>query len=217
MNKLLLNIQMFAEFNANLTDLIKKHTADDVFNGEDALKDLNDQILKYNSKNQPKVETFKDKAREEVIKELGIENVTNENQLKAHIASLSSDEKSQENIRLTNDLKEITDKYTILDKDYKTTSGKLNGFLNEKVLINDGANPKDVDYDVFQINKLVSDEKDFTQASEEYKLANPNRFNAEITPTTKQPITTGKPRVVVQTKEISGVRQKLIDKGLLKE
>jgi hypothetical protein len=165
------------------------------------------------------MDKLKVEARESAIKEfiegVGIKDVINTDQFIAYAKRLESDEKSQENIRLTNELTEITGKYNTLDKDYKTTSGRLNGFLNEKILINDGANPKDVDYDVFQINKLVSDEKDFTQASEDYKLANPNRFNAEQQPQTKAPITTGQPRVVSQVEEVSGVRQALIDKGLL--
>jgi len=101
MNKQLLNIQMFAEFDGNLADLIKKNNVikEDGTIDVDALTKanemLNSNILKYNSKNQPKVEDFKIKAKEEVIKELGIETVTNEVQLKAHIASLSSNETAQ--------------------------------------------------------------------------------------------------------------------------
>jgi uncharacterized protein YihD (DUF1040 family) len=214
MNKLLLNIQMFAEFNANLTDLIKKHTADDVFKGEDALKDLNDQILKYNSKNQPKVETFKDKAREEVIKELGIETVTNENQLKAHLASLSSNETAQalttanaRVVELEGLNKDLTGKYT-------DASGKIVGFENKTFLMGKGVNPDFVDFLTDRIGKDVNEETDFSTAYDTYAKDNPQYFTTTPTPT--KPITTGQPRVVTQVSEVSAVDQILIDKGLMK-
>jgi hypothetical protein len=216
MNKLLLNIQMFAEFKANLTDLIKKHTVDDVFKDTEALKDLNDQILKYNSKNQPKVETFKDKAREEVIKELGIENVTNENQLKAHLSNLTGTEQAQ-------DLKTALDKVIELEglnKDlagkYTDASGKIVGFENKTFLMSKGVNTDFIDFLTDRIGKDVSEDTDFSTAYETYATANPQYFTTA--PEVKAPITTNKPHVVAsQGKEVSSVEQILIDKGRLRQ
>jgi hypothetical protein len=205
----------------NIKKTIEEFTVEGVTDFDAVNEAVQKQTGDIVAKNKPDMDKLKVEARESAVKEfiegVGIKEVTNVDQFTAYAKRLESDEKSQENIRLTNELNDITGKYNTLDKDYKTTSGRLSGFLNEKILIGDGANPKDVDYDVFQINKLVSEEKDFTQASEEYKLANPNRFNAEQQQPTKPTITTGKPRVVVQGKEVSGVRQILIDKGLLKE
>ena len=215
MNKLLLNIQMFAEFNANLEDLIKKHTVEDVFNKEEALKDLNEQILKYNSKNQPKVETFKDKAREEVIKELGIDNVTNENQLKAHIASLSSDEKSQNLIDLKAKYDVLNDTHIDLTGKYTDATGKLIGLENGKYLLGKGVNPDYIDFLAHTIGQQVNEETDFSKAYETYATSNPQYFNATQQP--NKPLTTGKPQVADQSKPVSGVRQVLIKQGLLKE
>jgi hypothetical protein len=209
-------MEMKMKFNIEKT--IEEFTVDGVINYESVNEAVQKQTGDIVAKNMPDMDKLKVEARGSAVKDfiegVGIKEVTNVDQFVAYAKRLESDEKSQENIRLTNDLKVITDKYTILDKDYKTTTGKLSGFINEQTLVRDGANPKDVDYDVFQINKLVSEEKDFTQASEEYKTANPNRFNATPTPT--KPITTGQPRVVTQISEVTAVDQILIDKGLMK-
>jgi pyridoxine 5'-phosphate synthase PdxJ len=221
MNKQLLNIQMFAEvkdklFKANLQDLIKKFTVDDVFNGEEALTELNTQINKFNSKNQPKVETFKVQAKEEVIKELGIETVTNENQLKAHIASLSSNETAQ---NLTTALAKVTE-LEGLNKDltgkYTDASGKIVGFENKTFLMGKGVNPDFIDFLTDRIGKDVSEETDFSKAYETYATSNPQYFTTA--PEVKAPITTNKPHVVAsQGKEVSSVEQILIDKGRLQQ
>ena len=204
---------MFAEFKANLTDLIKKHTADDVFNGEEALTDLNDQILKYNSKNQPKVETFKDKAREEVISELGIKNVTNESQLVAHINGLSSDETAQDLIKMTTDRDKYKTDYDLLEGKFSAVNGKLTAYDREKLLIGKGVSATDADYHLFQINKLVTEDLDFETATNEYAKTNPNAF-------TVQPVgtkTTGTPRFPQSgNTEVDPIEQALIDKGRIK-
>jgi hypothetical protein len=175
---------------------------------------LNDQILKYNSKNQPKVETFKDKAREEVIKELGIESVTNENQLKAHIASLSSNETAQ---NLTTALAKVTE-LEGLNKDltgkYTDASGKIVGFENKTFLMGKGVNPDFIDFLTDRIGKDVSEETDFSTAYETYATSNPQYFTTA--PEVKIPITTSKPHVVASNvTQVSGVEQALIDSGRL--
>jgi pyridoxine 5'-phosphate synthase PdxJ len=222
MNKLLLNIQMFAEFDGNLQDLIKKNNVikeDGTIDADALIKAngmLNSNILKYNSKNQPKVEDFKIKAKEEVIKELGIETVTNENQLKAHIASLSSDEKSQNLIDLRKDYNELNDKHIDLTGKYTDASGKLIGLENGKYLLGKGVNPDYIDFLAHTIGQQVNEETDFSTAHEKYATANPQYFTT--VPEIKPPVTTNKPHVVGnQTKEVSGVMQLMIDKGLVDE
>jgi hypothetical protein len=205
----------------NIKKTIEENTVDGVTNYDAVNEAVQKQTGDIVAKNMPDTDKLKVEARESAIKEfiegVGIKDVINTDQFIAYAKRLESDEKAQENIRLTNELTDITTKYNTLDKDYQTTSGKLSGFINERTLVNDGANPKDVDYDVFQINKLVSTDKDFTQASEEYRTANPHRFNV-TTPEIKTPITTNKPHVVAsQGTEVSAVEQILIDKGRLQQ
>jgi hypothetical protein len=206
---------MFAEFEANLEDLIKKHTVEDVLDSEKALEDLNAQILKYNSKNQPKIESFKDEARKEVIKELGIETVTNEVQLKAHIASLSSNETAQKLITADARVVELEGLNKDLTGKYTDASGKIVGYENKTFLMGKGVNPDFVDFLTDRIGKDVNDDTDFSTAYESYATANPQYFTTVTTP--PKPITTGQPRVVTQVPEVSAVEQILIDRGKLRQ
>jgi hypothetical protein len=222
MNKQLLNIQMFAEFDGNLADLIKKNNVikeDGTIDAEalgKANEMLNSNILKYNSKNQPKVEDFKIKAKEEVIKELGIESVTNENQLKAHIASLSSNETSQDLIKANDRVTELEGLNKDLTGKYTDASGKIVGFENKTFLMGKGVNTDFIDFLTDRIGKDVSEDTDFSTAYETYATANPQYFTTA--PEVKTPITTNKPHVVAsQGKEVSSVEQILIDKGRLQQ
>jgi sporulation protein YlmC with PRC-barrel domain len=222
MNKQLLNIQMFAEFDGNLQDLIKKNNVikeDGTIDADALIKAnemLNSNILKYNSKNQPKVDDFKIKAKEEVIKELGIEGVTNENQLKAKFASLSSDEKSQDLIDLQKRFDDLDINHKELTGKHTTANNELIGLKNVNFLIGKGANPDFIEGVAHKIAQQVNEETDFATAYESYATANPQYFTTA--PEIKAPITTSKPHVVAsQGKEVSSVEQILIDKGRLQQ
>ena len=213
--KLLLNIQKFAEFNGNLKDLIKKFTNEaGEFDEMAANTSLNDNILKYNSKNQPKIDDFKIKAKEEVIKELGIESVTNENQLKAYLSNLTSTEQAQDLKDAIAKASDFETKYNDMTGKYTDANGKLIGLENGKFLLGKGVNPEYLDFLAHTIGQQVNEETDFSKAYENYAPTHQQYFNTE--PEIKQPITTGKPRVVKQTEEMSGVKKLMIEKGLIK-
>lgn len=217
------------KFKANLKDLINKFTNDQGELDEDgAVLELNTQIEKFNSKNQPKVEVLKEKAYEEAktdfIKGLGVEGVEDETTLTAYLNRMASDNLQVENQKLSTNYTDLEKKYAELESQHTKNSTILRDYKNEKFLMSKKAKHEDVEYLNFKINKLaegyVSEEVDYNaayeKATQEFAESNPKYFNVENTPV-NQVKTTGRPMVIPKTEQLTGWEKILVDKGKLKK
>lgn len=206
-----MNLQKFAKFNAGIENLLKTHTNEDGAVDYEALNtDLNEQIAKYNSKNQPDMDKLKaeayDLAKTDFIKGLKIDGVENENQLKAHISNLSSNEDAQKLIEINKKYEELQTQFNDTNEKLTNTSGELSKFRNENFLRSKNVNPDMLDYVSFKVGQMVNDDTTFEDAFEGWSKENKTFLNPQRS--------TGVGRVPQPNEDVTlGFEKILQDKG----
>lgn len=206
------------KFKGNLEDLIKKVTNEDgTVDYSKGNELLEADVTKFIDKNVD-IETIKaeanDNAKDEFIKELGIEGVTNQDTFKQHLSKLGAEDKAQEVIRLTKELESVTNNFN----EYKTTASewqnKMTQYENEKVLLSKGANQDAIDFLQFKISQMVNDEMPFEKAVEQYAKENTHYFQP-IAPVRTG--TTGVPNAGSNNgNDVDPIEARLIEKGRIK-
>jgi len=146
------------KFKVNLEDYIKKVTGEDgVIDYSKGNELVEDDVLKFNSKNAPDMETLKkeayDLAQDEFIKGLKIDGVETVDSFKTHLSKLGAEDKAQEVIRLQKDYDTLQGKFSALEGDYTKVTQESAVFKNEKFLSDKKPNV-DVDYLTFKIGQL---------------------------------------------------------------
>lgn len=160
------------------------------------------------------VKDVKETAINEFIVDLKLDGVENTNQLKAMINSLSSEEVKQDLINARNESQKWQSQAEEYESKFKQVDGQLVNYQRINDLSKNGINPQFVEYASHSIGQMITEEKDYETAKKEWLETNPQYLSEQ----NKQPITTGKPRVVQQPQsQVSGVRQVMIDKGWIKE
>jgi len=149
------------KFKVNLEDYIKKVTGEDgVIDYSKGNELVEDDVLKFNSKNSPDMETLKkeayDLAQDDFIKGLKIEGVETVDTFKTHLSKLGAEDKAQEVIRLNQINNELQSKYDTLDSEYSKVTKESTVFKNEKFLSDKKPNVE-LDYLTFKIDKLDGD------------------------------------------------------------
>jgi len=155
----------------SIEQAIEKSTADGKLDAKKLMEFVDtDYVNPIVAKNKPDLGKITLEAKEQWITELGFENVANESQLKAYVKQ-SADE-TKENF---NNLQTEFNNFKETVKDYEDLKSAKTNSQREKVFNKDNFNG-DVEYAMFKINKLVSDEKDYDAAYAEYKESNPKDF-----------------------------------------
>lgn len=172
------------KFKMNIEDYLKKITAEDgTIDYSKGNELVEEDVLKFNSKNAPDMEQLKkdayDQAQDDFIKGLKIDGVETVDTFKQHLNKLGSEDKAQEVIRLTNEMEALNTKYGTLENEYNSLNQESAALKNEKFLISKGATPEDVDYLSFKIGKLVSDEVPFETAYETFAKENNKYFKPQ--------------------------------------
>jgi ferritin len=152
--------------------VLKKYMSEEEFKAFEKAAEFEDaisnDISKYIKSNTPKVEDLEVKAQEEVIKSLGLENVTNIDDLKKHIEVVNdtTTDKDKEILKWKKDYEDISSKYETLTTEQKETKQleliKGLGVTDEK----------QINFLKWDFNNQVNDEKDFATVVEEYRKAN---------------------------------------------
>jgi len=206
------------KFKINIEDYLKKVTDEngnvDYSKGNELIEE---DILKFNSKNAPDMEKLKadayDQAQDDFIKGLKIDGVENVDTFKQHLNKLGSEDKAQEVIRLTSELDTLKGELTTYKSEAEEYKGKVSQFNNEKFLLSKGANQDAVDFLTYKISQMVTEDKTFEQAYEEYAQTNTQYFTP--TPPVKK-VNSGVTRTTdskVDVKE--GFERVLEERGIL--
>jgi ferritin len=152
--------------------VLKKYMSEEEFKAFEKAAEFEDaisnDISKYIKSNTPKVEDLEVKAQEEVIKSLGLENVTNVDELKKHIEVVSdtTTDKDKEILKWKKDYEDVNAKYETLTTEQKE--------LKQLELIKGlgVTDEKQINFLKWDFNNQVTDEKDFATVVEEYRKAN---------------------------------------------
>ena len=160
----------------NIEEVIKSSTLEDGTLDAKKLMGIidNDYVNPIVAKQKPDLEKIKIEAKDEWISNLGFENVSNEEQLKAFVKSTSNEWKEKYNdLKKNFDTLETTK--TELETNYNTVNTKMTSYERQELLRKDNFNG-DTDYALYKINQAVNDDKDFDTAYKEYKEANTQSF-----------------------------------------
>ena len=160
----------------NIEEVIKLSTLEDGTLDAKKLMGIidNDYVNPIVAKQKPDLEKIKIEAKDEWISNLGFENVSNEEQLKAFVKSTSNEWQEKYNdLKKNFDTLETTK--TELETNYNTVNTKMTSYERQELLRKDNFNG-DTDYALYKINQAVNDDKDFDTAYKEYKEANTQSF-----------------------------------------
>lgn len=147
----------------NIENLIKEHTKDDVTDWTAIENAVNEEINNIVTKDVAKEkEKFESTQVNEVLKTLGYENVE--------------------------DLKKTLDTVDEVQKALETKDAEIQGLKTESTMLERtnklfgmGVAQDAVDYILFNVNKKVTEDKDFETALGEYKTEQPKFFEKTIT------------------------------------
>lgn len=162
----------------NIEQAIEQSTADGKLDAKKLMEFVDtDYVNPIVAKNKPDLEKVTTEAKEQWIKDLGFDGVSNESQLQAYVKK-SADETKEDYAKLLteyNEFKETVNDYDDLKK------AKVNS-QREKIFNKDNFNG-DIEYAMFKINQQVNDDKDYDTAYAEYKETNPRDFAPNKVPT----------------------------------
>lgn len=159
----------------SIESAIEKSTVDGKLDASELMKAINeDYVNPIVASKKPNLDKIKEEAKSEWIQGLGFEGIDSESKLKAYVKQ-SSDESKEDLTQLETRYNELEEKYNTLETSYKGVNDTLSTFQRKDKLFNDNFNG-DIDYSLYKINQLVSEEKDFDTAYAEYKESNQDLF-----------------------------------------
>lgn len=168
MLKYLINLQMFAGDD------------DDSDAGKDAGKDANGKDDDSGSDAGKDTKTFTQKDMDAAI-DKGYAKGAKKSQKDYQNTEDYKSFKSWESTNKTEmqRLQDKADKADTLAKENAQKQSEIDGYKNKSLLIKEGVSQKHGDFVLFEVTKLVSDDKDFGEAMEEYKKAEPGYFGED--------------------------------------
>lgn len=166
----------------NIEEAIKQSTQDGKLDASKLMGFIDqDYVNPIVAKNKPDLDKLTLEAKDEWIKGLGFDNVTDEAQLKAYVKG-TSDEWKEKYTTLKTEFDGIDNKYKELETNYNNVNSKMTTYERKDLLLKDNFNG-DTEYALFKINQNVTDEKDFETAYAEYKESNKTYFAPNKVPT----------------------------------
>lgn len=167
----------------NLEEAIKQSTLEDGKLDYAKLKGIidNDYVNPIVASKKPDLDKVKEEAKTEWIKDLGFEGVDSEAKLKAYVKG-TSDEWKEKYTTLEGKFKELDTKYNDVNGKYTDINSKYINLNRVEQLRKDNFNG-DVEYALYKINQMVSDDKDYETAYNEYKESNKPSFAPNKVPT----------------------------------
>lgn len=163
-----------------LEKLISDNTVDGKVNIDVIFDEVNKSTNDIIAKNKPNMDDLKaeayETAKDDFIKSLKLDGVDNQNQFKAYLNSLTSDEQSQQLVTLQNDYNALKEQYEGATAKVGEYESKVKEYEATNFLISKGAKAEDIDYLTFKINKMVTEDKPFDKAFDEFAKANETFF-----------------------------------------
>lgn len=167
----------------NLEEAIKQSTLEDGNVDYTKLKGIidNDYVNPIVASKKPDLDKLTIEAKEKWISDLGFEGVDSEAKLKAYVKG-TSDEWKEKYTELDGKYKELDTTYNEVNGKYTDVNSKYTNLTRVDQLRKDNYNG-DVEYALYKINQMVSDDKDYDTAYGEYKEANKPNFAPNKVPT----------------------------------
>jgi len=160
----------------DIKKLIEKYTVEGVLNEQDANNDLQNQLNGILAKNKPNEEDMKTKFKSEfendIFKGLGIEGITNTEQFKTHVETISksTDENARLVTKLQNDLTEKVTAYETLETNLKTTKSESETSAFKLDVYEEKYNPKYMTSIKAEFESMTKDLEEFDKKDIHSKL-----------------------------------------------
>lgn len=172
----------------DLKAFLEKYKTEDGYDYEAAEQAINDDINNIVAKNKPSEETLLEKAQQKLIEGLGVD-ASSLDDLKTYIKKMggNTDEIKEQNLKLEKEYKQLQqehqqtlDNYNKIQSEY-TTKQQLDKVKSLGLKSDD-----EVEFHHFKVSKLVSEDKDFDTALNEYKEQHADLFKDKTISTNKR-------------------------------